>query len=97
MSDTPKTPDSVNLVKELREAARDGDMLWQQNYRLAADEITKLRSDLATARRALQLIRDIVHTPTKATSHKSAERHFMADFDAIRNLIAETQIAQIGT
>jgi hypothetical protein len=37
---------------------------------------------------ALQRIRDIVYTPTKATNHKSAERHFMADFDAIRALVA---------
>src|SRR5882724_8975462 len=38
---------------------------------------------------ALERIWDIVHTPTKATIHRSAERHFMADFDAIRKIIKD--------
>lgn len=36
---------------------------------------------------ALKLIKDIVHTPTNETAHRTAERHFMADFDQIRNII----------
>ena len=40
---------------------------------------------------ALDRIWDIVHTPTKATNHRSAERHFMADFDAIRQIIKEAR------
>jgi regulator of replication initiation timing len=43
--------------------------------------------EMETLREALVLIRDVVHTPTKATTHKTAERHFMADFDQIRRII----------
>jgi len=42
---------------------------------------------------ALQRIWDIVHTPTNATNHRSAERHFMADFDAIRQIIKDTRVS----
>ena len=48
---------NANLVKELREAARVGDMLGQNNYRLAANEIMRLRSDLETARKALESVK----------------------------------------
>lgn len=37
---------------------------------------------------ALREIHEIVHTPTKATKHKSANDHFQADFDAIRRVVA---------
>jgi hypothetical protein len=69
---------------------------------LACAEIERLRAQAATppvalsspaAVDALQRIWDIVHTPTKSTSHRSAERHFMADFDAIRQIIKEARAA----
>ncbi len=37
--------------------------------------------------RALENIWTIVHTPTSKTKHRSADAHFMADFDAIREII----------
>lgn len=37
----------------------------------------------------LKKIREIVYTPTKDTPYRTAERHFQADFDAIRKLIDE--------
>lgn len=43
---------------------------------------------------ALHKIWQIVHTPSKATSHRTAQDHFMADFDAIRKIIADTRIPQ---
>lgn len=46
---------------------------------------------------ALQRIWDIVHTPTKSTSHRSADRHFMADFDAIRQIIKDARAGAAAT
>lgn len=39
-------------------------------------------------REALQEIDRIVHTPTKETGFRSADRHYQSDFDAIRKLTA---------
>ena len=43
---------------------------------------------------ALTKIWHIVHTPTKKTSHRTAQDHFQADFDAIRKIIEDTRIPQ---
>lgn len=74
----------ADLVQGATEAPESGAVTpawWNGSQGLLIGELA--RRDMA-----LRLIWDIVHTPTKATSHKSAERHFGADFDAIRKLIA---------
>lgn len=40
--------------------------------------------------KALADIWKIVHTPSKATSHRSAQDHFIADFDNIRKVIKQS-------
>lgn len=39
---------------------------------------------------ALSEIEKIVHRPTSKTSHRSADDHYQADFDAIRRICADT-------
>jgi len=36
----------------------------------------------------LREIGKIVHTPTKATRHRTPQDHYQADFDAIRKIVA---------
>ena len=73
----------------------------------AADELEKLRERVAEmqyqagmyqalyehASKTLNRINEIVHVPTKATSFRSADNHYQADFDAIRKLTAPYTIS----
>src|SRR5882757_4724788 len=59
--------------------------------------MTDAPSSPGCASDALDRICDVVHTPTKATNHRAAERHFMADFDAIRQIIKDARAAPQST
>lgn len=54
-------------------------------------EAEQLQARADRAEMALHTIWNIVRTPTKNTSHRKADDHFMADFDAIRKIILEVK------
>lgn len=64
--------------------------LWcQANPDWAATAIERLEA-------AIQEIARIVHVPTKNTAHRTADRHYQADFDAIRKITSVVTRPQSG-